>query len=162
MRPELLDRTLIWNQRQLERLLHEYVEHYNAHRPHRSLGQRAPNDAEVVEYRPGRPIRQPPTCNGLINQYRQQPELPTTANPTPATSTSTRPLPHHTSDVNAADDHRTAERVSGTHTTKPRAQTSRVNARPPRITARARSADRHSARARSRSRERPKRGPACR
>ena len=35
------------------------------------LGQRAPNDAEVVEYRPGRPIRRHPTCSGLINQYRQ-------------------------------------------------------------------------------------------
>jgi putative transposase len=71
VRRELCDRTLIWNQRQLQRLLREYVEHYNTHRPHRSLGQRAPNTAEVVEYRPGQPIRRHPTCNGLINQYRQ-------------------------------------------------------------------------------------------
>ena len=49
----------------------EYIEHYNAHRPHRSLRQRAPNDAEVVAYRPGRPIRRHHTCNGLINQYQQ-------------------------------------------------------------------------------------------
>jgi putative transposase len=41
------------------------------HRPHRSLGQRAPSDADVVEYRPGRPIRRHPTCSGLINEYRQ-------------------------------------------------------------------------------------------
>ena len=69
VRHELCDRTLIWNHRHLEQLLREYVEHYNAHRPHRSLGQRAPNDAEVIEYRPGRPIRRHQTCNGLINQY---------------------------------------------------------------------------------------------
>jgi putative transposase len=71
VRRELCDRTLIWNHRQLEQLLRDYVEHYNAHRPHRSLGQRAPNDHEVVEYRPGRPIRRHHTCNGLINEYRQ-------------------------------------------------------------------------------------------
>jgi putative transposase len=68
VRRELCDRTLIWNHRHLEQLLREYVEHYNTHRPHRSLGQRAPNTAEVVEYRPGQPIRRHPTCNGLINQ----------------------------------------------------------------------------------------------
>jgi putative transposase len=71
VRRELCDRTLIWNQRQFQQLLNDYVEHYNTHRPHRSLGQRAPNTADVVAYRPGQPIRQHPTCNGLINQYRQ-------------------------------------------------------------------------------------------
>jgi putative transposase len=40
IRRELLDRNIIWNQRQLERLVIDYVEHYNEHRPHRSLGQR--------------------------------------------------------------------------------------------------------------------------
>jgi putative transposase len=71
VRREVCDRTLIWSRRQLEQLLDEYVEHYNAHRPHRSLGQRAPNNAEVVAYWPGRPIRRHPTCGGLINEYRQ-------------------------------------------------------------------------------------------
>jgi putative transposase len=71
VRRELCDRTLIWNRRQLERLLAEFAVHYNAHRPHRGLGQRAPNDNEVVEYRPGRPMQREPTCGGLINQYRQ-------------------------------------------------------------------------------------------
>ena len=42
VRDELVDRTLIWNQRQLRDLLESYVEHYNSHRPHRSLHQRAP------------------------------------------------------------------------------------------------------------------------
>jgi transposase InsO family protein len=71
VRRELCDRTVIWNHRQPEQLLDEYVGHYNTHRPHRTLGQRAPNHAEPVEYRPGRPIRRHPTCGGLINEYRQ-------------------------------------------------------------------------------------------
>jgi putative transposase len=70
VRRELCDRTLIWNRRHLEQLLREYIEHYNTHRPHRSLGQRAPNTRDVVAYRPGQPIRRHPTCNGLINEYR--------------------------------------------------------------------------------------------
>ena len=42
LRRELLDRTIIWNQRQLQRLVIDYIAHYNAHRPHRSLHQRPP------------------------------------------------------------------------------------------------------------------------
>ncbi|MCP3853542.1 MAG: transposase, partial [Actinomycetia bacterium] len=67
IRHELLDRTLIWNQGRLQRLL----EHYNEHRPHRSLNQRAPTDAPdttVVEL--GHPIQRTTTCAGLINEYR--------------------------------------------------------------------------------------------
>jgi transposase InsO family protein len=71
VRRELLDRTLIWNDRQLERALREYVAHYNTHRPHRALRQRAPDNREVVAYRPSQPIRRHPTCDGLINEYRQ-------------------------------------------------------------------------------------------
>jgi transposase InsO family protein len=33
LRRELLDRTIIWNQRQLERLVVDYIDHYNTHRP---------------------------------------------------------------------------------------------------------------------------------
>ena len=71
VRHELLDRTLVWNQHQLHRLLEEFVVHYNAHRPHRSLGQRPPtdqSDASVIEL--GHPIRHRTTCAGLINEYR--------------------------------------------------------------------------------------------
>ena len=41
-RRELLDRTLIWNQRHLMAVLREYENFYNTHRPHRTLGQAAP------------------------------------------------------------------------------------------------------------------------
>ena len=70
LRHELLDRTIIWNQRQLRALLNEYLRHYNQHRPHRSLQQRAPNDADVVAIVPGRTIERHTTCGGLINEYR--------------------------------------------------------------------------------------------
>jgi transposase InsO family protein len=41
-RRELLDRTLVWNQRHLMTVLHEYEDFYNTHRPHRALSQAAP------------------------------------------------------------------------------------------------------------------------
>jgi putative transposase len=41
-RRELLDPTLIWNQRHLLNVLREYEGHHNEHRPHRSLDQAAP------------------------------------------------------------------------------------------------------------------------
>ncbi|MGC9671352.1 integrase core domain-containing protein [Planosporangium sp. 12N6] len=39
VRRELLDRMLVVGRRHLQSVLIEYVDHYNAHRPHRSLGQ---------------------------------------------------------------------------------------------------------------------------
>jgi putative transposase len=41
-RRELLDRTLIWNQRHLMMVLREYEDFYNSHRPRRALDQAAP------------------------------------------------------------------------------------------------------------------------
>jgi transposase InsO family protein len=41
-RRELLDRTLVWNQRHLMIVLREYEDFYNTHRPHRTLNQAAP------------------------------------------------------------------------------------------------------------------------
>lgn len=46
LRHELLDRTIIWNDHQLRQLLVEYIDHYNMHRPHRGLHQRAPDDTD--------------------------------------------------------------------------------------------------------------------
>ena len=42
VRRECLDRLLVLGRRHLERVLVEYVAHYNSHRPHRALGQLAP------------------------------------------------------------------------------------------------------------------------
>jgi putative transposase len=41
-RHELLDRTLIWNERHLRHALHQYERFYNAHRAHQSMMQAAP------------------------------------------------------------------------------------------------------------------------
>ena len=41
-RRELLDRTLVWNQRHLMIVLREYEDFCNTHRPHRTLNQAAP------------------------------------------------------------------------------------------------------------------------
>jgi putative transposase len=41
-RHELLDRTLIWNQRHLLHALQEYERHHNAHRPHRGISNARP------------------------------------------------------------------------------------------------------------------------
>ena len=71
LRHELLDQAIIWNEQQLRRLLDEYLEHSNTHRPHRSLNQRAPDDlGDVTMIGLGKPIRRHTTCGGLINEYR--------------------------------------------------------------------------------------------
>lgn len=73
LRRELLDRTIIWNRRQLERLVVDYIDHYNAHRPHRSLDLRPPlhNDSTVSAGTPPlRGIVRSTRCDGLISEYR--------------------------------------------------------------------------------------------
>ena len=73
LRRELLDRTLIWNGRQLERVVVDYIDHYNSHRPHRSLDQRSP--AATASNPPLRPrastgVIRSSRCDGLIHEYR--------------------------------------------------------------------------------------------
>src|ERR1022692_106600 len=48
VRRECLDRMLIFGRRHLEAVVHEYVEHYDGHRPHRSLGQLPPQPKGVA------------------------------------------------------------------------------------------------------------------
>jgi transposase InsO family protein len=59
-RHELLDRTLIWNQSHLLRVLREYEQFHNAHRPHRGLGNA----------RPPRPLPEPITDPAELAQLR--------------------------------------------------------------------------------------------
>jgi transposase InsO family protein len=71
IRRELLDRTIIWNQHQLERLVIDYIDHYNTHRPHRSLDQRPPLASEAPPANQRRPqVMKSTQCDGLINEYR--------------------------------------------------------------------------------------------
>lgn len=71
LRRELLDRTIIWNRHQLERLVIEHVAHHNDHRPHRSLDQRPPRPTDLAEaIRPGPRIPRTTRRDGLINEYQ--------------------------------------------------------------------------------------------
>jgi putative transposase len=74
VRQECLDHLLITGRRQLVRVLHLYVQHYNRHRPHRSLDLSAPERSER------RAIAGPPAANqihrrdllgGLIHEYKR-------------------------------------------------------------------------------------------
>ena len=73
LRRELLDRTIIWNQRQLERLVVDYIDHYNTHRPHRSLNQRPPASTKPPNANGQQQLRiiRATRCGGLINEYRR-------------------------------------------------------------------------------------------
>ncbi|MCU4185218.1 IS1380 family transposase [Acidiferrimicrobium sp. IK] len=74
IRRERLDRMLILGRRHLQAVLAEHVEHYNVHRPHRSLDQRAPSaldtpPAPIGDVHPTR-LRRPDRLGGLIHEYR--------------------------------------------------------------------------------------------
>jgi hypothetical protein len=69
-RRELLDRTLVWNQAHLRRILREYQTHHNQHRPHRSPHAAAPlkplpEPVNLDQYR----VRKQAHAGGLINEY---------------------------------------------------------------------------------------------
>jgi putative transposase len=69
-RHELLDRTLIWNENHLRRILREYETHHNQHRPHRSLNSAAPlrplpKPVDLEQHR----VRRHPRVGGIINEY---------------------------------------------------------------------------------------------
>ena len=77
VRRECLDRFLILGRRHLELVIKTYALHYNEHRPHRSLGQRAPcgepplSDeeamADVIDLDR---VRKRDLLGGLIHEYR--------------------------------------------------------------------------------------------
>jgi transposase InsO family protein len=74
---ECLDRLLILGRRHLQNVMKTYVLHYNAHRSHRSLGQRPPCSepplrdecamAEVIDLDR---LRRRDLLGGLIHEYR--------------------------------------------------------------------------------------------
>ena len=70
-RRELLNRTLVWNQAHLRRILREYETHHNQHRPHPALRGAAPlkpppGPVDLDQYR----VRRQARVGGLINEYR--------------------------------------------------------------------------------------------
>lgn len=71
-RRECLDRILIFNRRQLERVLNIYIRHYNERRPHRALDLQTPDPSRRASTR-GEPaptmIRRRDLLGGLIHEY---------------------------------------------------------------------------------------------
>jgi putative transposase len=75
VRAECLDWMLVWNQRQLHRVLTEYLRHYNTVRPHRGLDLRPPRPAarlRLVEPGAGESsVQRADVLGGLIHEYRR-------------------------------------------------------------------------------------------
>jgi putative transposase len=75
VRRECLDRLLIFNRRQLERILRVYVGHYNQQRPHRALALQPPDQPTAHSTRRELPrsaavIRRRDLLGGLIHEYQ--------------------------------------------------------------------------------------------
>ncbi|RNG38187.1 integrase core domain-containing protein, partial [Streptomyces botrytidirepellens] len=74
-RHELLDRTLIWNQRHLLHALREFEEFYNSHRPHQGIANARPlhplptpiNDPYKLSHLD---IRRHDRLGGILHEYR--------------------------------------------------------------------------------------------
>jgi transposase InsO family protein len=73
VRRECLDRRLVFHRHQLETVLSEFVDHYNEHRPHRSLAQQAPlaigETLQIGDPDPGQ-LRRSDKLGGLIHEHR--------------------------------------------------------------------------------------------
>jgi putative transposase len=77
VRQECVDWMLIWGRRHLERVLDEYVRHYNDERPHRGLALRPPSSngtgstpsPSIVALAAG--VRRRDRLGGLVHEYYQ-------------------------------------------------------------------------------------------
>ncbi|MET7540680.1 integrase core domain-containing protein [Streptomyces sp. NPDC005507] len=76
LRREVLDRVLIYNEAHAVKVLTEYIQHYNGHRPHQSRQQLPPDSNEppapatVTDLQAHR-IRRQPVLGALINEYHR-------------------------------------------------------------------------------------------
>ena len=114
IRRELLDRTIIWNRRQLERLVIDYIDHYNHHRPHRSLDQHPP--AGTSQSPPG-------SIRRLLRRWRvRRPPTPTIScvpPPRQPGSTTSRSLCSSTPLTSPTSHHGSWLRLAGPHGARP-------------------------------------------
>jgi transposase InsO family protein len=69
LRRELLDRILIVTRRQLQHVLAIYVDHYNTHRPQRSLSQTPPAGRSAPPPAGDLVVRRRRRLAGVINEY---------------------------------------------------------------------------------------------
>ena len=70
LRRECLDHVIAVNERHLRRVLGEYVQHYNAMRPHRSLALDSPERRKPVQRMPSQRVGSKPVLGGLHHEYR--------------------------------------------------------------------------------------------
>jgi putative transposase len=71
VRSECLDDLLVVGRRHLERILREYLAHYNGERPHRALALAAPTrESQEPRGSPPTMIRRRDVLGGLIHEYR--------------------------------------------------------------------------------------------
>jgi putative transposase len=74
LRHELLDKILVINERHLRRILTIYLHHFNTARPHRTLAQVAPVQAETrptpVINLADHQVRRKPILDGLTSEYQ--------------------------------------------------------------------------------------------
>jgi len=71
VRRELLDRTLIMNERHLRKVLTEYETHFNEHRPHRALNQASPLQALPDPIDADIKVTRRDRLGGLLHEYTQ-------------------------------------------------------------------------------------------
>ena len=74
VRPECLDWLLIIGRGHLQQVLRVYIEHYNAHRPHRALGLQPPDPAVEPALRskdPAAQVHRRDLLDGLVHEYRR-------------------------------------------------------------------------------------------
>ena len=74
VRSDCLDWTLVWNQRQLHRVMTEYLRHYNTVRPHRALDLQPPAARRILTTVRGSPatpaVERVDVLGGVIHEYR--------------------------------------------------------------------------------------------
>ncbi len=70
LRRECLDHVIAVNEQHLRRVLGEYVQHYNAMRPHRSLSLDSPEGRSPVQRTPSQRVVSKPVLGGLHHEYR--------------------------------------------------------------------------------------------
>jgi transposase InsO family protein len=71
LRRECPDHILITGPRHLDVVLREYVQHYNAHRPHRSLSQRPPGGGTARPCGAASHVLRQTRLGGLVHEYVQ-------------------------------------------------------------------------------------------
>jgi putative transposase len=69
VRREVFDRMLIFGRWHLERVLVEFIEHYNQARPHQGIEQRRPCEPANVVSLPIGPIERRDRLGGIIHEY---------------------------------------------------------------------------------------------